>query len=112
MIREIPLRALGREYTFRLGINAICRFEKEAGMAITSIDLSKLEMRTIRALIWAGLKDQHKDVSLDLAGDIIDDLGLNQIMQLVPEALNATFPPVDPDAIAGPRTAVGNGAHS
>ncbi len=112
MIRaEIPLRAGAKEYTFRMGANAVCRFEREAAMtigkaAIQMSDPEQVEMRIVRAMIWAGLKDQHKDISLDDAGNIIDEIGLGNIMRKIQLGLAAAFPPPSGDA-ENPQMAVG-----
>lgn len=115
MIRETPLRAGAKEYTFRLGANAICRFEQEAGIGVgkfaMQFDPKAIEFRVVRAMVWAGLKDRHPEMTLTLAGEVIDEVGAGNIMNLLESAFIASFPP--PDKNANPQMAAGgNGLHS
>jgi len=110
MKREVIIRVNGKEYTLRLGNNALCRFEAETG--ITAIKLAALgpdemEQRFMRALLWAGLKKHHPDMTLDMAGDLIDDIGLDQTGEYIRDALSAAHPPPVPGE--NPRQAVRHG---
>ena len=73
-------------------------------------DEQKVEMRIVRALVWAGLKDQHKDLSLDDAGNIIDEIGLGNMMRKIQLGLLSAFPPPSEDG-ANPQTAAGGNGH-
>jgi hypothetical protein len=56
-------------------------------------------MVAFRLLMWAGLGD----LTLDDAGDIMDDIGLAEVDRIIAEGLKLAFPPKD-------QSAEGNGA--
>ena len=99
----VTFDALGKPREFKFTTNAICRLEERAGKSLQDVlaDTAEGGRRTVafRLLLWAGLGD----LTLDDAGDIIDDIGLAEVDRIIAEGLKRAFPPKD-------QSAEGNGA--
>ena len=71
----------GKNYTIEYGQNAVCALEDVVHMPLSEIidTISKggVNMRLIRALFWAGLLSHNRGLSLERAGDILDQAGSN-----------------------------------
>lgn len=96
---EASFEALGREWTLRFNTNALCEFEEAAGVPVSSIG-SGLGMKQLRALIWAGLGFHHRRNrgGLDNVGLMVDEVGAQEIAEVVMRAMTAAFPKVEGDA--------------
>lgn len=88
---EVGLQHEGKEYILVLDFNALCEFEdvsgKPVGDVLDSLQRGKIVARDMRALIWAGLKQRHPDVTLELAGRI-----LSSNPAVLDQGLEAAFP--------------------
>src|SRR5690625_1113917 len=86
--------ALG-DHTLVFSINAICDQEDALGRSITEIGTEMetgLSMRTLRAVIWAGLQERHPGTSEKQAGDIISEVGVPADSKAVSGACRAALP--------------------
>jgi hypothetical protein len=96
----VTFDALGKPREFKFTTNAICRLEERAGKSLQEVlaDTAggKDQKRTVafRLLMWAGLGD----LTLDDAGDIMDDIGLAEVDRIIAEGLKLAFPPKEPSA--------------
>ena len=74
---EIGLTYEGQSYTMVLDFNALCDFEGETGKnALTELEgmeAGALSASDTRALMWAGLRQRHPDMTLQLAGCILSE---------------------------------------
>lgn len=99
----VTFDALGKPREFKFTTNAICRLEERAGKSLQDVLADTAEggrrMVAFRLLMWAGLGD----LTLDDAGDIMDDIGLAEVDRIIAEGLKLAFPPKD-------QSAEGNGA--
>jgi hypothetical protein len=99
----VTFDALGKPREFKFTTNAICRLEERAGKSLQDVLADTAEggrrMVAFRLLMWAGLGD----LTLDDAGDIMDDIGLAEADRIIAEGLKLAFPPKD-------QSAEGNGA--
>lgn len=99
----VTFDAGGKTYRLRLTTNALCSLEEQTGKSVEGLldDLSipGKKVSAFRLLFRAALGD----VTLDQAGDLIDELGAAEADRLLTDTLRLTFPP--PDA-----SAEGNGA--
>ena len=99
----VTFDALGKPREFKFTTNAICRLEERAGKSLQDVlaDTAERGRQTVafRLLMWAGLGD----LTLDDAGDIMDDIGLAEVDRIIAEGLKLAFPPKD-------QSAEGNGA--
>lgn len=99
----VTFEAGGKSYRLRLTTNALCSLEEQTGKSVEGLldDLSVpgRKVTTFRLLFRAALGD----VTLDAAGELIDELGAGEADRLFTEVLRLTFPPRD-------ASAEGNGA--
>lgn len=98
---EVAVEIDGKSWTLRYGTNALCELEDKLAQPINVImamlqDREALRIKTIRSVVWAGLREKHPEVTEKDAGDLISAIGFPAMMAKVAEALKAAFPD-DPD---------------
>lgn len=91
-----------KTYILRFSANALCDLEEITGKSIMNImadvkDPEKMSMTTVRAMIYAGLKEHHPKITLQDAGNIVQDLTMLGAYLKVAEAAKAAFPDVEED---------------
>lgn len=90
----IPFDALGKRHELRFTTNALCRIQDRTGKSMKDIlgELAdpKMILPTYRLLIAEGA-----GVTLEDAGDIMDDIGMAKVDDLVAAALKLAFPPAE-----------------
>jgi hypothetical protein len=91
-----------RAYTMSFSVNALCELEDHLGMPVAQIasGMEKAEnvrMSTVRALIWAGLRDHHPDTQLKDAGALATEAGIPACMEAIGKAFALAFPEVKAD---------------
>lgn len=89
---EVSFEASGKTWTLKMGTNAWCLVESELGVDMSKIDLNDLSMTRTRVFFWATLRHHHKDVSVEQAGELMDDIGTARSVQLMTEALALQAP--------------------
>ncbi|MZR14224.1 hypothetical protein GQE99_14470 [Maritimibacter sp. DP07] len=96
----IEFRALGELRTLRFSINAICRIEESTGKPIAELANigANAKLQDIRAMFWGALEPQ---VTVEEAGEIMDELGLNRSAELIGEAFEKAFPEEADEAGSG-----------
>lgn len=101
----VTFDALGKPWELRFNTNALCRLEERAEKSVQDVlaDITNPARQRLayRLLLWAGLAD----VTLDMAGDIIDALGQAETDRIVAAALRAAFPQSEGDSGNGAATA-------
>ncbi len=72
---EVTLQHGGATYQMRLDFNALAEFEDALGGDVNALTIlqsaSGLNAKKTRALFWAGLKQCHPEMTLELAGSIL-----------------------------------------
>jgi len=113
---EVPLDIDGTTYKISLSLNAMCELEEEFGRPLLAVisdleaaqaDPTKLEVKTLRALVWGALQDHHPEISIKEAGILAGRAGLPVIMGKLMEAIQLAFPAVTGGKSANPRKAKG-----
>lgn len=96
---EVVLKVGDESFILRFSIDAICHFEASTGksLSILATELAakpdEMSMTTIRHLLHAGLIDNHPDMSLKQAGELILSAGgMTVVMLKVFEAFAFAFP--------------------
>lgn len=89
----VTFEAGGKAYSLRYTTNALCRLEEASGKPIGSL-LSGMQdggmsIATVRLVLWAGVSPA---VTVDHAGDMIDELGIDAVSDLITKAMEAAFP--------------------
>lgn len=100
---DIAFDADGKTWTLRYSTNALCELEDDLGEGVAALGKSManpagVKLKTLRSLVWAGLRDHHADLDKRQAGDLIDAAGAQRIGELVMEAFKAAFPVADKPA--------------
>lgn len=101
-MREIKIGK--KSFNVHYGQNALCALEDALDEGIDSIVKrfmsGKLGLRDFRALVWAGLLKENRNMTLDALGDICDAADV-RLSDLVPECLlelTSTYERLIPDA--------------
>lgn len=82
---------LDKPRKLRFTTNAIAELEDVLGQPITKLDEESLGVKTLRALLWAGLLHENRDLTIEEAGDLMDHANLEDIATKVMEALQLAF---------------------
>ena len=91
------------EYEIYYGQNSVCALEDELNEPITEIfsrfENQKFRLKDVRALIWAGLLKQHRNLTPEAVGDICDKAGVNfaSILPEFTEELSESFKKLIPE---------------
>lgn len=95
MSRSVGI-TLDKERSLRYNINALADLEEITGLNIGEIALSGgMSIRIMRALLWAGLRHESKDLTLREAGNLLqkfmDNKGdFNELGEKILEAMKAS----------------------
>lgn len=94
---EVDFPVGGKTYRLRLSINEIIQVEDLLGLGIVQIanmfnDVRNLRASSVRAVLWAALREHHPEVDLLGAGDIMGEARLQPTIDYVGRALQAAFP--------------------
>lgn len=96
---EVALVVGSATYTLCYSINALCNLEEKLDKPIAEIidTLGKKEGKNIklglvRSLVWAGLLEKMPDVTPEKAGEIIQEGGVDAVLEKVGEAISIAFP--------------------
>lgn len=98
---EVAFKVADAEYTLKFSTNAICELEERLDKGLNVIVANMERLTTVRALLWAGLRARHPEVSIQQAGEMIDRIGMAEATEVIGKALTAAFPPPeasDPNA--------------
>lgn len=92
---EVAFKVGDVEYTLKFSTNAICELEDRLDKGLNTIVANMERLTTVRALLWAGLQSKHDSITLQKAGEIIDQSGMAAATEAIGKALNAAFPRPD-----------------
>lgn len=114
----------GQVYRFRFGMTGLRWLEEQVGESFVELGQrlqqgGSVSLTFISALVAAGLRHERRDITLDDADAVIDDLGLNRAMNAAMEAFtrsNLFKGSGDAEAEDGdgaaPKNAAGTGTRS
>lgn len=96
---EVSFDAAGETWTLHFSVDAICHVEDAVGRSFTAIAIDmqnkpdSVGMKTVRALMWGGLRDRHPDITLVAAGELIPHIGgMVGAIEKIGEAFKRAFP--------------------
>jgi hypothetical protein len=99
---ELSFDADGKHFVLVYSTNALVELEDELNRGIMDImreigswqeDHSKIRLSTIRAILWAGLRDRHPEIDIHAAGEMIHKAGgMIAVINLIGEGLTRAFP--------------------
>lgn len=81
---------LDRPRNIRLTTNALVKVEEVLGKPLSEIGTA-IGLKEIRALLWAGLLHEDSRLTLDDAGNLIDQADFEYVSSKVGEAINLSL---------------------
>ena len=103
--QSIPITIGDQTYQLRFTFNSFIRLEEELGIPISDIDkifptenkdgkvVGSVNLRDVRAFFWAGLIHENKDLTLEEAGELIEEAGgIVGIVETLVKAFSNAFP--------------------
>lgn len=91
MARGVEFEALNKRWMLRFDTNALCSVEAELKLPFAKI-IESLQAGSIcaqRALLRAAMGGK---ITSELAGEVMDDLGLERVAGLLGDAIELAFP--------------------
>jgi hypothetical protein len=94
---EVDFEAQGKSWVLRLGMNDLIELQEALGYGEDDDkflrELGQMRgMKKIRKIVFIALRGLQADVTEQVAGDIVTELGFQKIVGLVSEALKWSMP--------------------
>ena len=93
---EATFQAKGETWVMRFGNNEFCtiedKFDRPFAQVAAELDGDAFNFRTFRAIFAIGLKRKQPTVDDNIAGDIIDDLGMEEAVRMLGECIRSALP--------------------
>lgn len=93
---EATFQAVGKTWTLRFGNNAICdaeqEFQRPFGEIVAGLGGSGFRFQTFRTLFRLGLRHHHAAATDEMAGDLIDEIGMTEALRITVEGIKAAMP--------------------
>lgn len=93
-MKAYPLEIGEKTRYLRYGFNAFCAFEEKSNKGLAEIGKNP-KMSDMRVLLWAGLIHEDKKLTLERAGNLVDEYiqeggTFQDLMEITTKALNAS----------------------
>ncbi len=89
---EAKFKVGAKEYKIRFSLNVLCSLEEELGRPLTDLVLEwsqeKVSLSDVRKMIRAALTPNHPEITLEGAGDLMEEAGLETVLEALTTALN------------------------
>lgn len=83
---------LDKPRTLRYGMNALAKIEDITGKSILALDLNKVGIKDLLAIVYGGLYHEDKTLTIEKVGDLIDEYSnLTDVAEKLGEALTEAF---------------------
>mgnify|MGYP003643760739 CR=1 FL=1 len=83
----------GADMTARLSTNAMAAYQDKTGeqfvVGLDMLSKSPGDIVRLRNLFWAAIVG---DYSMEEVGDLIDDIGMGEVVEIIGQAVQAAFP--------------------
>lgn len=92
---DTDIQAGDRSYTLCFSSNAVCEMEEHFDRPIAEIGTmldAGARFSDLRAVFWHGLRRHHPDLSLEDAGDVMDEVGQDKVGEAIGTAFQRAFP--------------------
>ncbi|MHA6641349.1 GTA-gp10 family protein [Mesorhizobium sp. A623] len=94
---QVALTVGDLEYKLSFSVNAICELETELDKSVSEIiasiqDPKQLRLSSVRALVWAALRDHHEEITIKEAGLIATAAGIQVVVEKIGHAFKLAFP--------------------
>ncbi len=96
---EVSLEIGGTSYTLKFSTNALCVAEKVSGQKISALmdDLGEGSLNAVRALFTAAMAKHMPNMTVEQAGDLLDEATVPVVTAKLTEALMIAFPTAKAD---------------
>ena len=92
MAKKTVTIELDKARNLRYGMNALVKIEELTGKPITKLDLESISMKDLRIIVYAGLCHEDKELTLESAGDLIDNYSdVTEVADKIAEAFTIAF---------------------
>jgi hypothetical protein len=82
---------LDKQRNFRFTFNAFCELEDVLDRPLTELQKG-FKMKDLRALVWAGLLHEEPELTIEQAGDLIDEAeSIEEVAEAVSKAIEAAM---------------------
>lgn len=112
MISTIEFEAGGKSYSMRMSTNAQVRYQRAAGetllRGLQAVQDDPSDIDRIRRLIWASMS-HTEGMTEDQAGDIMDEMGIEEAIDKLTAAVHAAYPKAAAAAAAAQEEAAESG---
>lgn len=83
---------LDKARNLRYGINALVKVEELIGKPLTQLDLEHISIKDLRAILYAGLFHEDKDLTPEKTGELIDEYSsIGSVAEKLGEAFTLAF---------------------
>lgn len=93
---ETTLRAGGKDFTLVFNSNAMCALEQVLKMPFTQFGLRAAQghfgFEEARAMLYVGMLKHHKSTTLERCGELMDEIGITETINLCMGAMKHVFP--------------------
>lgn len=107
---DVQIEAGGAAYTLRFSAKALAALQDCWGLSdldavatkLTALDSGAVTMADYTEMLWAALRTHHRDVTKEVAFDLLDDMGLPAFEAALGAAMGASSAEGGGDASANP----------
>lgn len=93
-------------YTLRFSVRAMAALQDHYQLpSLTAVgaklqDSDNLSITDMVAMLWAGLRTYHPEITFDEALGMLDDMGIENMQSVLGDAMQGAMPDADPNASA------------
>ncbi len=89
----VKVTLAGNEYKLKFTLNSMIKFEEETGKQIMEPGaLDNMNMKELRVMLWACIKSDEKQLTLDEVGEMIELDQLTEITEALTQAFEVSTP--------------------
>lgn len=92
MIGTHEIETSGGRISLALSFNAMCAIEQESKRTFADVlgHMNSGSISDIRLVFWASMRSAKPGVTLDEAGNVIDEIGFGEVMKALTEVISAS----------------------
>lgn len=97
---QLSLEIGGQVYQAHLSVNSLCALETVLDSEVTEIisnflssfQRQRISLRVVRAFLWAMLRDSKPELTLEDAGNLVQEATMTYVVAKIIEIIPITFP--------------------
>lgn len=100
VIGEVSFKLGDKDYTMCFNNDALVQLEDQLDRGIVAIttemqkwskEPERVRLKWIRAMLWAGLRKHHPNMTIEQAGELIDNSNGGDMMSVITDAMQKAF---------------------